>query len=563
MEPDARVPPATSSALARLASFALVVAAALFVFCGALGYFFSQDDFIGIGRVRGLVPRLEGPWRWVSNQAFFDVLWALARDHARVWHAASLLVHVACAGLLLVLLARRMSLPAAFVGAAFFATHPSLYTALYWIAAVNDSLALLFALAAWLIAERRDMWRWAAVPAFVLSVLSKETTILLPLVLALDRAMAQGPDAKATGPPLRRGLDPIVLALGAVAAAYVAYFFAANIVGVRGRPEQAAAYAVVWGPNLWQNALTYLGWTTNFVVWAMRTFRDAVDPDFYTYGAVLLVLWLVGLRSQALRKRGWLVGGALYVALLAPVLPLKNHTYHYYLYAPLAGAAWCLAAAADAFFAWLVARATQLAPRSAAPRSSRGTKRGKGGSAPVAAPAGAPARARSGASVTVWTAAGALAALFTASGAAMVREIETHPFIMPGLRADATVDRALIAERVIHGLRDARLPRGTRLVFFSPAAVALEKSGKARATGPDHETYWERNVRVALENGVAVRALVPEVGEVRFVREYRSLPPPYRYVIYEVDGRVRVANSAEIDSSFRAFEQAAGRVPER
>ena len=492
--------------MARFVAFGLAAGAGLFVFRGALGYFFSQDDFTGLGRALGIVPRLEGPWRWISNQAFFDVLWALAGDRAWIWHATSLIVHGACVGLLLVLLARRVSLAAAFLGAVFFATHPALYTALYWIAVVNDSLALLFALATWLLAERRDLGRWAAVPAFILSLLSKETTILLPVVLALDRGR-------------RRALDRLVLALAATAAAYVAYFFAADIVGVRSPPEQAAAYAVAWGPNLGQNALTYLGWTANFVAGTVRDVTDAVDRSVFAWAIALLVAWLLGLRSEALRKRGWLVGGALYAAFLVPVLPLVNHTYHYYLYAPLAGAAWCVAAGADVLFARMTAWAGRMA----------------------------------------WIVAGIITALLTVNGAILVRSIETHPLAGSGLRADATVDRALIAERVITGVRQARPPRGTRLLFFSPSAVALEESGAAGASGPDGETYWERNVRTALQNGIAVRALVPEVTEVRFVRAYRSMPPPYVYALYEIDGRLRVSTSAEIDSAMRAFDEAAAR----
>lgn len=549
MEPPARVPPSASSALARLAAFALVTAAAWIVFRGAFGYYFSQDDFTGIGRVQGVVPRLESPWRWVSNQAFFDVMWAVAGDRAWIWHAASLLVHVGCAGLLMAQLARRVSLPAAVLGVAFFATHPSLYTALYWIAASNDSLALLFALAAWLLVERRDAWRWAAVPAFVLSLLSKETTILLPVVFALDRVMSQeAPGTAPTRSPLRRALDPVVIALAAVAVAYLAYFFAANIVGVRGRPEQTAAYAVVWGANLWQNALTYLGWTATFVVGTVHGFKDTVEPGVYAPGVVLLLAWLVGLRSPALRKRGWLIGGVLYAAFLAPVLPLKNHTYHYYLYAPLAGAAWALAVAADMLFARFAERSAGADAGRAKPRVASRRKPAKAGGNTTAAPA------HTRGVVVAWTAAVAVASLCTANGAALVRTIENYPFIVPGLRADATVDRARIAERVVRGLREARLPRGTVLLLFSPAALALEQSGEASATGADHETYWERNVRAAIQNGVAVRALVPEVAEVRFVREYRSLPSPYHYAIYEVNGRLNVATSAEIDSSYRAFE---------
>src|SRR5206468_2432455 len=68
----------------------------------------------------------------------------------------------------------------------------------------------------------------------------------------------------------------------------------------------------------------------------------------FAWGAILAGLWIAGLFSARLRARGWAPAGALTLAFLLPVLPLGNHTYHYYLYAPLAGAAWCVAAAFDA-----------------------------------------------------------------------------------------------------------------------------------------------------------------------------------------------------------------------
>ena len=39
---------------------------------GALAYGFSQDDFLSLARVRGLAPRLAGPWRILANQWFWD-----------------------------------------------------------------------------------------------------------------------------------------------------------------------------------------------------------------------------------------------------------------------------------------------------------------------------------------------------------------------------------------------------------------------------------------------------------------------------------------------------------
>ena len=61
-----------------------------------------------------------------------------------------------------------------------FAAHPAAFTAVYWVSATGDILALAFALAALLAARRADARRWWAVPLFALSLLSKESTLLLP-----------------------------------------------------------------------------------------------------------------------------------------------------------------------------------------------------------------------------------------------------------------------------------------------------------------------------------------------------------------------------------------------
>ena len=45
---------------------------------------------------------------------------------------------------------------------------------------------------------------------------------------------------------------------------------------------------------------------------------------------------------------GWGFGVAWYAAMLVPVLPLANHTYHYYLVTPLVGAGACVAASLPA-----------------------------------------------------------------------------------------------------------------------------------------------------------------------------------------------------------------------
>ena len=88
-------------------------------------------------------------------------------------------------------------------------------------------------------------------------------------------------------------------------------------------------------------------------------------------------------------------------------------------------------------------------------------------------------------------------------------------------------------------------------------AASLGQHGE-RLPGPSaSETYWERNVREALLDGLAVRVMFPQVAAVRFTREFRPLPPEGRYAVYRPDGLLRVAPWAEVDSVLGAASRSA------
>jgi hypothetical protein len=352
-----------------------------------------------------------------------------------------------------------------------------------------------------LAAASRASWRWLAVPLYALSLLSKESTLLLPVGLLVLIPLLRGREA-ATARTARApgGIgDPLPWVLAAISALYLAYFAFGDVFATRSLPV-SAPYALDWVSSPPLNALSYLGWTVNFWVPTVQGFSDAVDRRVFAWGAAAVILWLVGAFMPPLRRRGWISGGLLYLLLLAPVLPLRNHTYHYYLYAPLVGAAWCVAALADG----LVGRLTRAA---------------------------------------AWTVALVLAAVLVVNGGLLVHKIETYPFVFPEMRADATVDRARIARNVVEGLREADIPSGARVWFWSPAVGD-------RALDP-RAVYWENNLRSALMDGLALRVLVPQVAEVRFVRDFEPARPTDRYAVYARDGRLRVLASAELDSLLR------------
>jgi hypothetical protein len=494
------------------------VAAALICYQGALRYFFSQDDFLGLAHASGLAPRLTQPWRYIANQAVWDWMAPFGPTRPAPYHLLSLLAHAMCTALLYGALARRFAPWSALVGATFFAVHPAHYTAVYWISAVGDPLALCFGLLALRLQLRSDRWRWLAVLLFAVSLLCKESLILLPVLLVACRAWPIGGARPQTKPA-----NGVVIAMTAVSLAYVAYFIAFAyrtyfVSSAAHAPERAAhaAYALGGGGTLWTNLLTYLGWTVTFALPVVKGFSDAVDPAVFPWAVAAAVAWVVGLALPGLRARGWAIGGIAWCLLVLPVLPLRNHTYHYYLYAPLAGAALCVASLVD----WAL--------------SPRGRERD------------------SGARPAAWPIAALLSLLLAANGLLLVRKIETMPFVLPELRADPTVDRARIARNACADLAQARLPAGVTLLFWSPQAASIGPHGEALGSRAPAETYWERNVRDALVDGLAVRVVFPEVAAVRFVREFQPAPADHRYAVYRPEGHVRVVTSAALDSVLSA-----------
>lgn len=516
-KPQAAAAPAREASPLAGALWALIaIAAAILVFRGALPYFFAQDDFAGLARARGLLPPVAFPWRWLSGQFYFDAMRVLAGLDPLPYRLVTLATHAMCAGLVYALCRRFAPPAAAATGAAFFGTHPALFTALYSVSGIGEILAAALALASVLLVTRRGNVAWFAVPLFAASLLSKESTLLLPCV-ALLPALRGGPsparpDSSLAAVNASRALPRLSLPLWAMlglVAVYLAAFLVRDVFGVRASLAATAPYTLRFDRTLLDNLLTYLGWTVTIALPLMKSFTDAVEPHVWAAGIALGVGCVTGFASHRLRRRGWSVGIAWFGLALLPVLPLGHHTYHYYLYAPLAG------------IAVLVASATTVISESLA---------------------------RSSGSRIATIALGALVLGLTLNGARVVQKIETYPMEDPGMRADATVDRARIAANAMSDLRAASLGRATQLRFWSPVSMARQ-----RAAGGDTiaESYAESNVRVALSDGLAARIFAPQIMQTRFARTFEPAGDSVRYAIYLPDGHLRVGSSAELDSMLR------------
>jgi len=341
---------------------------------------------------------------------------------------------------------------------------------------------------------------------------------MLPLVVwahqqfgaPVDRVAAN--PRRAAGAPALRGLaDPAVVTAGLWVITVIATIVLATYAY---RPQMGlavpsgSAYALGGAGVVIANALTYLGWTANLWLPTVRGFSDAVDRSVWPWAAGTLVLFVAGLFARPLRERGWIAAGITYAAFLLPVLPLGNHTYHYYLDAALVGLCWGLAIAVDPVLAW----------------------------------------ARAGRRSWAWAAAGALAASLALNGSALERRIETAPFAIEELRADPTVDRARIAWNVFESLRTEPVPDGTALVFWSPFATVAPPGADSATLARSRESYATSNLRTALVDGLAVRVMFPHLRSVTFSAQRARPAEPARIALYAPSGRVKLYTVPQIDS---------------
>ncbi|MFN8589487.1 MAG: hypothetical protein U0704_16975 [Candidatus Eisenbacteria bacterium] len=454
-------------------------------FAHARDYGFAQDDWTALARVRGLAPAPPPLWRWLSQQACWRLVAGPLGADARTAHTLAVAALAACSALLGGLLARRVRPAAALVGGAYFAAHFALFHEGYWLSASGDTFALLCSLLAAAACAAGGAARWAALPAFALALGAKESAIALPLALGVAACAVD--DSRARFAALVR--DPLAWALAALAVAWALVVRVPAAGGALGGEAYAFSPRAI-GPNL----QTYAAWAANCWWPTLRDIGDAVAPKQFAWGLGLLGAGLASAVVPATRARGAAAAFAAFVLLLAPVLPLASHTYHYYLALPLAALAWWVAVLLD----------TALA----------------------AAPA-----------ALAWTAGGALAAAIAWNGHAIARNVERLPWRDNGQRSEAIMDRALIAERALADLRAHGLAPDATVVFWSPQSQAIAaQEGK----DPAQESYDEHNFRAALAEGLAARVALPNVREVRFARAFAPASATEWWAIYRPEGRLRV-----------------------
>jgi Dolichyl-phosphate-mannose-protein mannosyltransferase len=192
-QPDRRLRPYEFVALA------VVLGLAAYLYRSALLGFFVQDDFGWLYESRFASFREyltcffrfsnAMAYRPLSQETFFLVGQKLFGLQPFGFHLGSLAFHLAGVGVLYLLLRRFAGTAAALAVCVFYSVHSAHCRSVGWIAAVPEPMALFFYVSALLFfvrfdREDRTSFLVLSVAAMMLGVMSKESILTVPLVLA-------------------------------------------------------------------------------------------------------------------------------------------------------------------------------------------------------------------------------------------------------------------------------------------------------------------------------------------------------------------------------------------
>jgi tetratricopeptide (TPR) repeat protein len=315
----------------------IVMAQSRFTWDQVPGYF-TTDVWSYVERVKGSYYRpVFLVWLLINYQLF--------GLNPALWHASTVAMHI-LATLLLFVLARRLSGDALLAGIAalLFVVHPAHVEGVAWISGVTEPLLAVLSIGAILCQiqarenpARSRWWNSAAVALFALDGFSKETAIVLPLILFADQWLYGVAEKKARTLAALRSMLPYLQ----VTVVYVAArIFALGRFGqVWPWPRRAMLETI---PSAALFYLRHLLWP-----WKLGMFYQiapVTSPGLMNFAVpVLLCLAALGLLAWiALRDRVVAFFVALLVVPLLPVLDIANFSpqdfvHDRYLYLPSAG----------------------------------------------------------------------------------------------------------------------------------------------------------------------------------------------------------------------------------
>jgi hypothetical protein len=282
----------------------------------ALGAWWNQDDWGQLGRAAGLVRESMLPARWLSQVAYWRLIWPLCGLAPDPCTWTRLLLHGASAALVVRIAARGgLGQPAQLLAGLLYAATPLAFTPVYWASGVQELLGAFFALWAverWLAGGRLRLP--SVLLLALLSFLSKENGLGLPILLAA--LLLWGHHR-----PVGRLPAWLVLILLALAASGEALLVLRHFASGPGQPYEIGAW---WQPL---DNLAMYGW------WLLSPgplFASHFNLGMALAGWSLWLLWLAWAVRSWRRGSRWPAAGLLAALLvLAPSLLLRSHWYPY------------------------------------------------------------------------------------------------------------------------------------------------------------------------------------------------------------------------------------------
>lgn len=275
-------------------------------------------------------------WRPLSQEVWWRLIESQLRGDVVLAHAALLLLHLLASvgvGVLGRTLARANGWSApnvtGLLSAGFYCVLAVGLLPVHWVAAANSPILVMLTallLSAWVRAASaaggRRLLLLGLVPClFVAALLSKESAILMPLLMLLLLSFC--------GLKLRRAELAVLLCCVGLGVTWLLLRWQLTV-------QADPAYAYAFGGNLLRNALSLVAWLCNVPREALRML--AVGPRLWgvawalVVAALLLLAWVLALRGgvRRLSPRQWLLLMLFVLLAYGPYLPLAWNSYEYY-----------------------------------------------------------------------------------------------------------------------------------------------------------------------------------------------------------------------------------------